>query len=418
MKRLYQQIYLTIIASLIMVVLVLGILWQFGARDRFDRDIFEAAENLAALSLPAADAPDLEQQRAIRRLSEALGVDMRLFSAELKPIAGWGEVLAAPDADRLQSGRAGGFGPRAWNIRLADGRWLVVDAERDGPPRRHPLFGMAIFLGGIALAVALGAYPFVRRLTRRLERLQLGVERIGTGDFTTRVKPEGRDEVAHLASSFNEAAEKIEQLMAAHRQLLANTSHELRTPLARIRLGLDLLKGDLDEERRTSMRQDITELDELIDELLLMSRLDAKQTTTRKDDVDLLAIVAEECARQEDCHLQGEPVELNGDVRLLRRMVRNLLQNAALHGKPPVEISLSQHADRIVLDVVDQGDGIAAQDRQKIFEPFFRGADRQGIKGYGLGLPIARQIALSHGGDAIATTTVKGATCMRVTLRA
>lgn len=400
-----------------MVVVVLGILWQFGARDRFDRDIFEAAENLAALSLPPADAPDLEQQRAIRRLSEALGVDMGLFSSDLKPIAGWGEVLEAPDPDRLQSGRARGFGPGAWNIRLADGRWLVVDAERDGPPRRHPLIAMAMFLGGIALAVALGAYPFVRRLTRRLERLQVGVERIGTGDFTTRVKPEGRDEVAQLASSFNEAAEKIEQLMGAHRQLLANTSHELRTPLARIRLGLDLLKGDIDEERRSSMRQDIAELDDLIDELLLMSRLDAKETTARNDDVDLLAIVAEECARHDDCHLQGEPVVLTGDPRLLRRMVRNLLQNAELHGKPPVEISLSLQDGKVVLDVVDHGPGIAEPDREKIFEPFFRGSDRQSVKGYGLGLPIARQIAVSHGGSAIATTTENGATCLRVILQ-
>lgn len=418
MKRLYHQIYLTIIASLIMVVVVLGILWQFGARDRFDRDIFEAAENLAALSLPSVDASDLEQQRAIRRLSEALGVDMSLFSSDRRPIASWGEVLDPPDPDRQQSGRARGFGPGAWNIRLADGRWLVVDADRDGPPRRHPLLSMAMFLGGIALAVALGAYPFVRRLTRRLERLQAGVERIGTGDFSTRVKPEGRDEVAQLASSFNDAAEKIERLMGAHRQLLANTSHELRTPLARIRLGLDLLKGDLDEERRSSLRQDIAELDELIDELLLMSRLDAKETSARRDDVDLLAIVAEECARHQDCHLHGEPALLTGDARLLRRMVRNLLQNAELHGKPPVEIRLSSHGGKIVLDVVDHGTGIASSDRERIFEPFFRGSDRQSVKGYGLGLPIARQIALSHGGDVIATITAEGATCMRVTLQA
>lgn len=400
-----------------MVVIVIGMLWQFGARDRFDRDIFEAAENLATLSLPPIEASDLEQQRAIRRLSEALGVDMGLFSADLRPIASWGTVVRAPEPDRLQSGRARGFGPRAWNIRLSDGRWLVVDAERDGPPGRHPLVGMLIFLGGIALAVALGAYPFIRRLTRRLERLQTGVERIGSGDFSTRVKPEGRDEVAQLAISFNEAAEKIEHLMGAHRQLLANTSHELRTPLARIRLGLDLLKGDVDEQRRTSMRLDIAELDELIDELLLMSRLDAGKTDSKKEDVDLLAIVAEECARHHDCHLDGESVIMTGDPRLLRRMVRNLLQNAELHGAPPFNVGLSLKAGIVSLEVVDHGNGIADADRTRIFEPFFRGADRQGIKGYGLGLPIARQIALSHGGDAVATTTKVGANCFRITLQ-
>ena len=107
-------------------------------------------------------------------------------------------------------------------------------------PRRHPAFGIVLFLGVIALVVALTAYPVVRGLTRRLERLQGAVETLGSGDLRRGAKVEGRDEVARLAESFNRAAARIEELVGAHRLLLANASHELRTPLSRIRLGLEL----------------------------------------------------------------------------------------------------------------------------------------------------------------------------------
>ena len=102
-----------------------------------------------------------------------------------------------------------------------------------------------LFLGGIALAVALAAYPVVRGLTRRLERSAGRCrDTLGAGNLSARVSVEGKDEVARLAESFNRAAARIEDLMGAHRMLLANASHELRTPLSRIRLGIDLLAAD------------------------------------------------------------------------------------------------------------------------------------------------------------------------------
>ena len=133
---------------------------------------------------------------------------------------------------------AGGwiYGPQgpAWAVHLPDGRWFVVRAS---PRHRAPVVGLLLVLGGIALAVAVGAYPVVRGLTRRLERLQTGVETLGAGDLATRVKVQGRDEVAQLADAFNRSAARIEELVNAHRLLLANASHELRTPLSRLRLG-------------------------------------------------------------------------------------------------------------------------------------------------------------------------------------
>ena len=115
----------------------------------------------------------------------------------------------------------------------------------------------------------------MRGLTRRLERLQAGVEKLGAGNLSARVEVEGKDEVARLAESFNRSAARIEELMGAHRMLLANASHELRTPLSRIRLGIELLQQSQDPKYKAEIERDIAELDQMIDEILLASRLGA-----------------------------------------------------------------------------------------------------------------------------------------------
>ena len=249
----------------------------------------------------------------------------------------------------------------------------------------------------LALAVGVGAYPLARRLTRRLERLQAGVESLGAGDLSARVRTEGRDEVARLAHSFNRAAARIEELVGAHKALLANASHELRTPLARIRMAVELMKESADPVRKAGLEQDIAELDALIDEILLASRLDAVKEREADEEVDLLALAAEECARYENAELDGEAVTVRGDPRLLRRMLRNLLENAKHHGAPPIEVRVSRAGDGAEIAVCDHGAGVPESERERVFEPFHRAGTRQGS---GLGLALVRQIARRHGGDA------------------
>src|SRR5216684_4688594 len=171
----------------------------------------------------------------------------------------------------------------------------------------------------MAIAIAVFSYPVVRGLTKRIERLQAGVETLGAGNLATRVAVEGRDEVAQLAASFNRAAARIEELVGAHRLLLANASHELRTPLSRIRLGIELFEAKPDPKIKAELARDIAELDDLIEEILLASRLDIAAAPPATEDVDLLALVAEECARYNGVTLDGELVVLRGDGRLLRR---------------------------------------------------------------------------------------------------
>jgi signal transduction histidine kinase len=227
---------------------------------------------------------------------------------------------------------------------------------------------------------------------------------------------EGRDEVARLAESFNRAAGRIEELVGAHKTLLANASHELRTPLTRIRMAVELLKTDADPKRKLDLERDIAELDALIDEILLASRLDAVTEREVDEEVDLLALASEECARYDHAALAGQPVTVRGDPRLLRRMIRNLLENARRHGAPPIDVRVRDAGGSVELTVCDHGPGIPDAEREDVFRPFRRFGGTEASTGAGLGLALVRQIARRHGGDARYLGPVQAQSCFVVSL--
>ena len=376
MRKLYLRIYFAVLASLAVFALTAGVLWHTLA-DPHGGD--EIAALVARNLLPPPASSAAEQQAALERLARDVRVDLALFSQDGSHLASVGRALSAPERAGWQRGPGGPL----WAVRLGDGRWL---AARLPHQRRGPVFGL-FALALILVAVGVGAYPVVRRLTKRLERLQRGVEALGAGELSARVKVEGKDEVARLAESFNRAGARIEELVAAHKSLLANASHELRTPLARIRMALELGKDKHEVEK------DIAELNALIDEVLLASRLDAVRSLETREELDLTALAAEEAARY-DVEVEGQPVLMRGDPRLLRRMIRNLLENAKRHGAPPVTVQVRDGEVR----VCDAGPGVPEADRERIFEPFYR---RSGTsEGAGLGLTLVREIARRHGGEA------------------
>ena len=394
MRRLYLRIYLAVLASLAAFALAAGLLWRAFGDDGPWSQAYEVAATLAQNALPPAGAPRTEQQAALEKLAANLRADVALFAPDRSPLAAVGAPLPAPEVGRERGGWIHRWGGPAWAVRLPDGRWLEARAPRG---HGHAPYGLFLVLALLALAVGVGAYPVVRRLTSRLERLQAGVESLGAGELSARVRVEGHDEVAQLAESFNRAAGRIEELVGAHKSLLANASHELRTPLARIRMAVELMKESAEPKRKAELEQDIAELDALIDEILLASRLDALKKLETDERVDLLALAAEECARYDHAALDGQSVTVRGDPRLLRRMIRNLLENAKRHGAPPIEVGVSLTAENVELTVCDGGAGIPESERERVFEPFHRaGAGR----GAGLGLALVRQIARRHGGEA------------------
>ena len=196
--------------------------------------------------------------------------------------------------------------------------------------------------------------------------------------------------------------------------LLANASHELRTPLTRIRLGLELAGGS--PERRAELEKDIAELDQLVDEILLLSRLDATEQTDIRENVNLTALAAEECAHYDDCTVEARPVTVHGDPALLRRMIRNLVDNAELHGRPPIEVTVDRQDYQAILRITDHGPVISESARERLFSMFYRIPGRSGPKGSGLGLALVKQIARRHGGDVV-YDAARGS-CFTVTLPA
>jgi two-component system, OmpR family, sensor histidine kinase RstB len=416
MQRLYLQFYLTILVVLAVFVGAAALLWRLADDDARTPQYFEIAAELTGALLPDADAPVREQQAAVESLYRKLRFDIALYRSNGNMIAMAGKPPPRFDHNRARQGwRRGPSGPY-FTLQLPDGRWLVARQVRERSI--SPTFWITAFLALVALAVAVGAYPVVRGLGRRLERLKAGVERFGN-DLGARVKVEGRDELAALAQSFNRSAERIEQLVAAHRMLLANCSHELRTPLARIAVAASLLSEGADAKTRESLKRDVEELDQLIEQILLASRLEALPTLEHREPVDLLALAAEEAARF-DLGATGQPVTVSGDRTLLRRLIRNLLENARRYaGNGPIEVSVTAEAGRAVLEVSDHGPGVPESERQRIFEPFYRlaGGSETG-RGSGLGLALVLDIARRHGGDAVCLAAESGGSRFRIDLPA
>jgi len=391
MRRLHRRLYLAIIGALLAFLVCTAFVWHAAAEPLSAMWGVETATRMSAAMLEnPRDAA--QEQEIVTTLARQVHGDVGLFGADGTALRYDGRPFEFSVEHRGQSGwhfRQGAvFGER-----LSDGRMLAVH-----PRLRYLLHGLHVLLilTSVAAVLALLTYPIARGITARLARLRESVQKFGGGDLTARVAIEGRDEVAALATSFNESASRVEQLVRANQQLLANCSHELRTPLTRMRLAIE--RGAEDGEANAELRRNITELDALIGELLLTSRLDAAKRPERVESIDLLALAAEEAAYF-DREVSGSPVSVAGDPLLLRRLVRNLVENARVHAGGASEIRVGSTGQGAELVVEDTGPGIAAEDRDRIFEPFYRRPGAQPDSGTGLGLSIVRQIARLHGGE-------------------
>jgi two-component system, OmpR family, sensor histidine kinase RstB len=410
--RLYLRFYLALLASLVLFGLATAVMWRLtgSSMEQAGTRVGRLVQNV----LPSAQSPPADQQDALRRIAAGLDSDVTLFRQDGSVIAAIGHPLPLPGTKRYGTiAMAHWEGNAISTIHLQDGRLLVARVSLGtGSPRLF--FHLMLVL--LVAAIGVAAYPIARQLTRRLERLQRGVESLGAGDLSARVAVEGRDEVARLAGSFNRAASQIEQLVRAHQALLANASHELRTPLARIRLAVELLKGSADPKTKAGLELDIAELDWLVDEILLASRLEAVNEMGATEEIDLLALAAEECSRYDDVHLEGIPIIVRGDARLLRRLLRNLLENAKRHGVPPTQVRVTRAEGTAVVTVWDNGPGPLQSEFEKVFKPFYRSSTSRTGVGTGLGLALVRQIAQRHGGDARCVTADDGRSRFIVTL--
>ena len=402
-QRLYWRIWLTVLAFVLVLAGGIAALWRVDIdRDRTDRTNRElvvrdqngAVVGEAKFRRPRAQeredsSDDGHHQNSAHQMRPAPFFELTLNDGRQLSI----ELLPFTRGDARPTG------VDFWRTLM---RWLAQPT------------GWIVLLLTLTALVALVAYPVVRRLTARLERLQRGVEAWGEGDLSTRLPTDGHDEVAFLARQFNRSAARVEAAAVARKALLANASHELRSPLARIKMSLALLPPVSDGGGRAAhdeITQSIDELDALIGEILLASRLDHDpQSIGIPVPVDLSALLGTECARLDVKPEMESGVLVKGHEALLVRLLRNLLENAIRHGRqqkneadhtvPAVGVTLARDLARgqVVLRVADNGPGVSVAYREQIFEPFFRlpgASERDG--GVGLGLALVKTIAQTHG---------------------
>ncbi|CAL9296034.1 ATP-binding protein [Streptomyces olindensis] len=259
------------------------------------------------------------------------------------------------------------------------------------------LIGFPLLLGVVAGVTWL----VTRRALRPVEGIRREMAAITQSeDLARRVpEPDTHDEIARLASTTNETLAALETSVERQRRFVADASHELRSPIASLRTQLEVAAAHPELLDLDGAVEDTVRLQRLAADLLLLARLDAGE---RPHDarVDLAGLAREEAEGRTGVTVDAEPVEVAGSRGQLGRVLANLLDNAQRHARTAVTVSVRREGDRAVVGVADDGDGVPEGDRERIFERFVRldAARSRDDGGAGLGLAIARDVAVRHGG--------------------
>ncbi|HEX6499805.1 MAG TPA: HAMP domain-containing sensor histidine kinase [Micromonosporaceae bacterium] len=294
----------------------------------------------------------------------------------------------------------------------------------------YSLDWMRLRAGLLAVAVALALVTLqvmAHGATVPLREMTVAAKAMARGDYTRRIHTRSQDEVGELAAAFNLMAADLAAADRQRRELIANVSHELRTPITALRGLLENIVDGVAQAEPETMRTALTQtqrLGRLVAELLDLSRLDAGVTPMTREDIAvdgfIRAVVAEAEVNTAGAgrdvgfavDLPGVPVSVPGDPERLHQVFANLLDNAARHSPPgaTVRVRVERHGDEVLFAVVDEGEGIPATERERVFERFTRGERATG-GGTGLGLAIARWVVhLHHGTIAVVDPTPDGRT--------
>jgi len=281
----------------------------------------------------------------------------------------------------------------------------------------------------VAIALLLPIALWSRSHWRALQSLSHMADEFGAGKLSVRARLKPSDAVYPLAERINHMAGRIEDLMESQRNLLHSVSHELRTPIARLEFALELLDAkarDPELSRRiAAMEGDLSELNNLVKELLDMSKLDSAHSLQRAP-ADLDALLRDCCAtlppspQEVACELEAGLGTIEVDARLMARAVGNLLRNAQKYARGSIVLSARRMPDGVEIAVDDDGPGIPLEERDRIFDPFYR-LDRsrdRATGGFGLGLSIAQKAVVLHGGSLRVETSAMGGARFLITLPA
>ena len=319
------------------------------------------------------------------------------------------EPYFLPYARRLEQALARRLGTPAelHSNRIEGERWFwarVPAGNRGiwvGFPRSRvqsrPLEAALVVLAGAIVLVLITAAILARRVTGPLERLAGAAEQVARGASPSPLPETGPHELANLARQFNEMSRQVHELLANRTLLLAGISHDLRTPLTRLRLALELLPEETDAELVERMERDLGEMNAMIRQAVALGQtLGAGE----RNAVDLAKVLADLAAGRPRIEFEsGEPCLHRVNELALRRIVGNLLENALRYSTDRVNLKLDCRHRPPVIFVLDRGLGIPEAEREAVFRPFYRLEQSRNRRtgGSGLGLAVARQLAIANG---------------------
>jgi signal transduction histidine kinase len=306
--------------------------------------------------------------------------------------------------------------------RIDDNRAIVV-----GPGRRRlppaMLLHQAITLMTLLAVIGLGLWWLQRPIEAKLARLADTARALAAGDRGARSGVRGADAVGEVGEQFDAMADSVLELLARREELLRSVSHELRTPLARLALlherAVEATDGETRQSSLERMRRSLDEMTRLVEELLEFSRIDAAATSSTAP----MAVdgVVRECVAELDentlvVQVDAAAARTTGDPALLQRAVGNVVRNAARHARSRIVVRVERVADRVTIDVDDDGGGVDEADRARVFEPFVRLGGAKDSGGSGLGLAIARRSVEKLGGTLVCEASHLGGARFRISL--
>ena len=364
-----------------------------------------------------------------------------LFDNQLRELAGRKVPSGAPELARhVLQNQAPDFGPHgppglmAQPFTSQSGVQYALVAELAMERRSPPLWDHLLHLLAIIVVAGLFCYWLARYLTAPVTRLRAATQELARGNLSARVAPafgNRRDEMTALAADFDQMAEQIETLVNGQRRLLGDISHELRSPLARLNVALELARQRAGADAATALQRierEAETLNEMIGQLLALTRLESHTEAVEKTSFDLVQLVREIVddanyeARNRDRSVQlDSPAACNllGNEQLLRRAIENVVRNAVQYTAvdTAVEVKLVCN-EQAVITVRDHGPGVPAETLDKLFRPFYRvdEARDRNSGGTGLGLAIAERAVRLHGGTVEAANVATGGLAVTIAL--
>ncbi|AXB19794.1 two-component system sensor histidine kinase RstB [Salmonella enterica] len=406
MKKLFVQFYLLLFVCFLVMTLLVGLVYKFTA-ERAGRQSLDdlMKSSLYLMRSELREIPPREWGKTLKEMDLNLSFDLRV-----EPLNHY--KLDAATTQRLREGDIVALDDQYTFLQRIPRSHYVLAV---GPvPYLYFLHQMRLLdialMALIAFSLAFPVFIWMRPHWQEMLRLESAAQRFGEGHLTERLHFDNGSSFERLGVAFNQMADNINALIASKKQLIDGIAHELRTPLVRLRYRLEMSEN-LTPPESQALNRDIGQLEALIEELLTYARLDRPQNELMLTEPDLSALLL---AHLQDVQSVNPERAVNLltcvigdygalDMRLMSRVLDNLLNNALRYSRTTVQVSLLLDGSQATLIVEDDGPGIEADARERIFEPFVRldpSRDRA-TGGCGLGLAIVHSIALAMGGSVV-----------------